>query len=104
MKSHDIVCVGIEMSKACDMVPRNNLLRILANRGVDESNLTIIKLFLRSATLQVPEGKSKRRGFSTNTGVPLGDGLVQKWFTIYLDEAQGEKITSLTHPLQVAKT
>ena len=89
-KGLTMYCTGIDMSKAFDNVIRSKLLEILAERGVPIHDITIIKLLLTNTHLQVKDGKDVGDLFETNKGVPQGDGLSPKLFTIYLDEALRE--------------
>ena len=90
MKGLDAVCVGIDMSKAFDTVDRDRLVTILRSREVPEGDLTMIKNLLKNTSLTVKRGKSKGEKFETNIGVPQGDSLSPRLFTIYLDEALKE--------------
>ena len=78
------------MSKAFDTVSRSKLLEILRHRGVEEGDVGLIKLLLTNTSLQIKRGKSIGTEFATDIGVPQGDGLSPKLFTIYLDEALKE--------------
>ena len=83
-------CVEIDMSKAFDNVLIDKLINIFRSKGVPEWDLSLIRLLLTDTKLKVEAGKQPGDTFSTNKGVPLGDGLSQKLFTVYLDEALKE--------------
>ena len=50
----------------------------------------MIQNLLKNTSLIVKRGKSKGEKFETNIGVPQGDSLSPRLFTIYLDEALKE--------------
>ncbi|XP_075241779.1 uncharacterized protein LOC142336722 [Convolutriloba macropyga] len=52
--------------------------------------MSLIRLLLTNTTLKVKAGKQQGEIFSTNKGVPQGDVLSPKLFTVYLDEALRE--------------
>ena len=89
-KGQNITCIGIDMSKAFDTVIRPKLIDILDARGVEPGDIGIIKLLLTNTSLQVKCGKTVGEKFATNIGVPQGDGLSPKLFTLYLDVALRE--------------
>ena len=78
------------MSKAFDTVDRKKLIEILKKRGVPEWDVTLIATLLTNTSLSIKRGKQISNVFKTNTGVPQGDGLSPKLFTLYLDEALRE--------------
>ena len=84
------VCARIDMSKAFDTVDRKKLIDILRKRGIEEENVTIIKRLLSQPTLRAKNGKTIGEPFNTKRGVPQGDRLSPRLFTLYLDEALRE--------------
>ena len=86
-KRFDKYCVGIDISKAFDNVDRNKLIDILRSRKIPEENITLIKKLLTNTILELKVGKKLEDKFQTNKGVPQGDGLSPRLFTVYLDEA-----------------
>ena len=76
------------MSKTFDTVSRSKLLEVLRHRGIEESDACLIKLPLTS--LQIKKGKRIGTEFVNDIGVPQGDNLSPKLFTIYFDEALRE--------------
>ena len=89
-KKFNKVCAGIDMSKAFDNVLRGKLMDILRKRGVQEGEIGLINLLLSNTTMKVKMGKQIGAIFKTNKGVPQGDGLSPRLFTVYLDEALRE--------------
>ena len=83
-------CIGIDLSKAFDTVDRYKLLEILQKRGVGTENLSLIKRLLSNTTLQIKRGKNLGDEFETTRGIPQGDALSPRLFTLYLDEALRE--------------
>ena len=87
------VCAWRDMCKAFDTVDRKRLIDILRRRGIEEENVTIIKSIkslLSQTTLRAKNGKTIGEPFDTNRGVPHGDGLSHRLFTLYLYEALRE--------------
>jgi exonuclease III len=78
---------GIDMSKAFDTVDRPLLVEMLEKVVEDEGTLAIIKVLLANTSLRVKLGKLIGERFETNIGVPQGDCLSPKLFTLYLDAA-----------------
>ena len=89
-KSLQKVGIGFEMSKTFDTVQGEKFLELLTARVVDTGNVTLIKQLLQNTTLNVKSGKIIERAFKTKIGVPKGDGLSPRLFTLYLDEALKE--------------
>ena len=84
-KGFDKYRVGIDMSKAIDNVDRNKLIDILRSRKIPEEKITLTKKLLTNTTLEVKVGKKLGEKFQTKKGVPQGDGLSPRLFTVYLD-------------------
>ena len=88
--SLEIISIGIDMSKAFDTVNRQKLITILKEKDFEEGDISLIEILLNNTTLRIKRGKEIGNPFKTTIGVPQGDGLSPKLFTLYLNEALNE--------------
>ena len=76
----------LDMSKAFDMVRRNELFDIL-EETLEKDELHMMKILVEDVVLKVRIGKKIGEDIRTNIGVPQGDCMSPILFIIYLAEA-----------------
>ena len=84
-QNYTIYLLMLDMSKAFDTVDRSILLDDL-KLIIDEDALHLIKIMLKTE-LTIRCGNEESSFFSTDIGVPQGDGLSANEFTLYLSNA-----------------
>ena len=78
------VCIGFDMSRAFDTVPRKKIIEVLQQKNIDPGDINIINTLLNNTKLRLKRGKEVGDSFVTNIGVPQGDGLSPRLFITYL--------------------
>ncbi|CAE7033039.1 RVT 1 multi-domain protein [Pyrenophora teres f. teres] len=83
-KRRMVTLLGLDMSKAYDRVNRTRLLQILYEKGVPKGLIVLIRSFLsdRTTTIRMP-GKSSKRRYAVNLGIPQGSPLSPLLFLFY---------------------
>ena len=85
----------VKLSTAFDTVDRVKFLQIVKKKQFCTINLCTIKRFFRNNTLEIKRGKNFGTVFRITRGVPQGNALSRRLFTLYLDEAIREIIEKL---------
>jgi len=83
-KRRMVTLLSLDMSKAYDRVNRTRLLQILRERGVPKGLIVLIRSFLsdRTTTIRMA-GKSSKRQYAVNIGIPQGSPLSPLLFLFY---------------------
>ena len=82
--------MGIDMSRAFDMINRTKLLEVLNMVGCNEDELHLIQVILASTQLSVRVKNTHSASFATTIGSPQDDSLSPVLFTCYLEAALRE--------------
>ncbi|PZC92379.1 reverse transcriptase [Pyrenophora tritici-repentis] len=79
-----VTLLGLDMSKAYDRVNRTRLLQILHEKSVPKGLIVLIRSFLsdRTTTIRMP-GRSSKRRYAVNLGIPQGSPLSPLLFLFY---------------------
>ena len=81
-----IELLGIDLSRAFDIIRRDKLLDILQT-FLGESEMRIIRLLLADTSLEPRLSTGECHAFATSIGTPQGDSLSPVLFTVYLEAA-----------------
>jgi len=80
----------LDLSKAFDRCPHDNMLGIIGRRVRDERYMALVADFVRRSSWRNLDGK-------TNVGLPMGDPLSPLAFNIYLDHVL-DRVLARNHP------
>ena len=86
------------MSKAFDTVNRQKLITILKEKDFEEGDISLIEILHNNTTLRIKRGREIGNPFKATIGVPQGDGISPKLFTLYLITALNEINAKLNQP------
>ncbi|KAJ8524821.1 hypothetical protein ON010_g16295 [Phytophthora cinnamomi] len=89
--------LGIDLSRAFDIVNRDKLLSVLEDI-VDNDELRLIRLLLQDTSLALRFGNTLLSPFESNAGTPQGDSLSPVLFVVYLGAALRDLASKIDVP------